>query len=237
LSADGKTAFLSPNNKVKTISDIATRQIIKTIPFPDNIRVFVKNKDSTRIYSNINNLDGYVVADVASGKVIRTVEVTSDEWKAKWNVASRPRIPHACPSHGIALTPDENEVWVADGLFGKIRVFSNTDEPKEIHTIDAPDGPYWIMFGLDAKYAYSSSGDVIDVAAHKVVASLNDEYGRRMFSEKMLDITFDNGHAQRVSNQFGNAFGDYVTAEKLGVGPHVTPLPGSAPITITGGLE
>ena len=237
LSADGKTAFLSPNNKVMTIADIATRQVIKTISFPDNVRVFVLNKDSSTIYSNINNLDGYVVADVASGKVVRTVEVTSDDWKAKWNVASRPRIPHACPSHGIALTPDESEVWVADGLFGKIRVFSNTAEPKEIHTIDAPDGPYWIMFGLDGKYAYSSSGDVIDVAAHKVVASLNDEYGRRLFSEKMLDITFNNGHAQRVSNQFGNSFGDYVTAEKLGVGPHVTPLPGSAPITVTGGSE
>jgi hypothetical protein len=54
-----------------------------------------------------------------------------------------------------------------------------------------------------------------------------------MYSEKLLDITFDNGHAQRVSNQFANSFGDYVTAEQLGMGPHVTPMPGSAPITVT----
>jgi hypothetical protein len=53
-------------------------------------------------------------------------------------------------------------------------------------------------------------------------------------SEKLLDMTFDNGHAQRVSNQFANSFGDYVTAETLGVGPHVTPMPGAAPITLTG---
>jgi hypothetical protein len=32
-----------------------------------------------------------------------------------------------------------------------------------------------------------------------------------------------------VSNQFANQFGDYLTAEQRGVGPHVTPLPGSAP--------
>jgi DNA-binding beta-propeller fold protein YncE len=235
LSADGKTAFMSPNNKVMTIADVATRQVIKTIPFPDNIRVFVLNKDSSRIYSNVNNLNGYVVVDVASGKVIRTVEVTSVDWRARWNVGSRPRVPHGCPSHGIALTPDETEVWVADGLFKKIHVFSNTDDPKEIHTIDAPDGPYWIMFGLDGKYAYASSGEVIEVATHKVVNSLKDEFGRRLHSEKMLDITFNNGHAQRVSNQFANAFGDYLTAERLGVGPRVTPLPGSAPITVTTG--
>ena len=41
LSADGKTAFMSPNNKVLTISDIDSRKVIKTIPFPDNVRVFV----------------------------------------------------------------------------------------------------------------------------------------------------------------------------------------------------
>jgi hypothetical protein len=36
-----------------------------------------------------------------------------------------------------------------------------------------------------------------------------------------------------VSNQFANSFGDYVTAEQLGLGPHVTPLPGSASVTVT----
>jgi DNA-binding beta-propeller fold protein YncE len=233
LSADGKIAFMSPNNKVMTISDVTTRRAIKSIRFPDNIRVFVLNKDSSRIYANNNNLLGFVIADVASGKVIKTVEVTSVDWKSKWNAASRPHIGHGCPSHGIALTPDEKEIWVPDGIFKKIHIFSNTDDPKEIDTIDTPAGTYWLTFGLDGKYAYSSSGDVIDVATHKVVAQLKDEYERTMYSEKLLDITFDNGHAQRVSNQFANSFGDYVTAEKLGVGPHVTPMPGSAPITLT----
>jgi hypothetical protein len=37
-----------------------------------------------------------------------------------------------------------------------------------------------------------------------------------------------------VSNQFANSYGDYVTAEALGVGPHVTPMPGSAAITLAG---
>ncbi len=234
LSADGKTAFMSPNNKVMTISDVASRKVIKTIRFPDNIRVFVLNKDSTKIYANNNNFDGFLIADVASGKVIKTVEVTSVDWKSKWNVVPTPRIPHGCPSHGIALTPDEKEIWLADGIFKTIHIFSNTNDPKEIDTIDTPAGTYWLTFGLDGKLAYSSSGDIIDVKTHKIVGQMKDEYGRTMYSEKLLDITFDNGHAQRVSNQFANSFGDYQTAEQLGVGPHVTPMPGSAPITVTG---
>ena len=67
LSADGKTAFMSPNGKVMTIADVKTRKVIRTIGFPDNIRVFVLNKDSTKIYTNQNNFLGFIIADVATG--------------------------------------------------------------------------------------------------------------------------------------------------------------------------
>jgi DNA-binding beta-propeller fold protein YncE len=232
LGPEGKLAFMSPNNKVMTISDIATRKIVKTIRFPDNIRVFVLNKDATRIYSNINNFLGYVVADVKTGKVIRKVEVTSVDWRSKWFTSPRPRVPHGCPSHGIAITPDGKEIWLDDGMFNKIHIFSNTDHPQEIATINTTAGPFWITFGLDAKYAYVSSGDIIDIKTHKIVGQMRDEYGHPMYSEKLLDMTFINGHLQRVSNQFANQFGDYVTAFEDGVGPRVTPMPGSAPITL-----
>jgi len=145
-----------------------------------------------------------------------------------WNKSPRPRVPHGCPSHGIALTADGKEVWVADALFNKIHIFSNTDNPKEIATIDTPDGVFWMTFGLDGKLVYASSGDIIDVATRKIVGTTKSEYGTRMFSEKELDMTFLDGHLQRVSNQFGNEYGDFVTAEKMGVGPHMPVLPGKA---------
>jgi len=37
----------------------------------------VLNKDSTKVYANNNNFLGYLIADVATGQVIKTVEVTS----------------------------------------------------------------------------------------------------------------------------------------------------------------
>jgi len=63
LSLDGKTAFMSPNNKVMTISEVKSRKVIKTIRFPDNVRVFVLNKDSTRVYANNNNFLGFLRID------------------------------------------------------------------------------------------------------------------------------------------------------------------------------
>ena len=73
--------------------------------------------------------------------------------------------------------------------------------------------PALLVRGLDGKIALSSSGDVIDVKSHKIIAKLKDEYGRNIHSEKFLDMAFDaNGHLLRVSNQFAQGLPDAVKA-------------------------
>lgn len=205
LSLDGKTAFMSPNGKVMGIADTTTHKLVKTIAFPDNIRVFVVNHDASLIYSNTNNLLGFVIADVKSGQILHKVEVQGFGWPGNWNVTPRPRIPHGCPSHGIALTNDEKELWVVDGINNYIHIFDNTKmPPKQVESIKTSAGPYWITVGLDGKLAYVSSGDVIDMKTRKIVGQLKDEYGRTMYSEKLLDMVFTDGKLTRVANQFGN---------------------------------
>ena len=205
LSADGKLAFMSPNGKVMGIAETVNHKLVKTITFSDNIRPFVLNHDSSLIYANINNLLGFEIADVASGKIIHHVEVQGFGWPKNWQVSPRPRIPHGCPSHGIALTPDEKEVWIVDALNQYIHIFDNTQmPPRQIDSIKTTAGPYWITIGLDGKLAYISSGDVIDIKTRKIVGKMKDEYGRPMYSEKLLDMVFENGKLTRVANQFGN---------------------------------
>ncbi|MBZ5627139.1 MAG: hypothetical protein LAQ69_51970 [Acidobacteriia bacterium] len=217
LSQDGKTAFMSPNGKVMGIADTTTHKLAKTIAFPDNIRVFVLSHDSSLIYSNLNNLLGFVIADVKSGQIIQKVEVQGFGWPENWNVTPRPRIPHGCPSHGIALTNDEKEIWLADGLNNYIHIFDNTRmPPRQIQSIKTTAGPYWITVGLDGTLAYVSSGDVIDMKTRKIVGQMKDEYGRPMHSEKLLDMVFTNGKLTRVANQFGNGLAAPATAAYAG---------------------
>jgi DNA-binding beta-propeller fold protein YncE len=205
LSADGRTAFMSPNGKVMGIADTSTHTLVRTITFPDNIRPFVLNHDSSLIYSNTNNLLGFEIADVKTGKMIQHVEVRGFGWPEIWNVTPHPRVPHGCPSHGIALTNDEKEIWLADGINNYIHVFDNTTmPPRQIASIKTTGGPYWITVGLDGRFAYVSSGDIIDMKARKIVAQMKDEYGRTMHSEKLLDMLFNAGRLTRVANQFGN---------------------------------
>lgn len=205
LSQDGKIAFMSPNGPVMGVADTTTHKLIKTIKFTDNIRPFVLNHDSSLIYANTNNLLGFEIADAKTGRILHHVEVNGFGWKEKWNVTPRPRIPHGCPSHGIALTPDERELWVVDGINNYIHIFDNTVmPPRQIESVKTNDGPYWITVGLDGKLAYVSSGDIIDIKTRKIIAQMKDEYGRGMRSEKLLDMLFVEGKLTRVSNQFGN---------------------------------
>ena len=107
-----------------------------------------------------------------------------------------------CPSHGIGLTPDERELWVADGVDNRLHVFdATTYPPVAATTIEVRAQPRWVTFGIDGRYAYPSTGDVIDRESKKVVATLEDERGVFVHSERMLEIQFAGRDPIRVGDQ------------------------------------
>jgi hypothetical protein len=222
MSPDGTTVFNAPNGNTMTIADMATMKPTGTITFSDHIRVFVINHDATRVYANLNNLLGFEIADVKTRKVIKRVEVPGEMWKAKWADPNLNFYGHGAPMHGIAMTPDESEIWIPDAINNQVLVYDNTGETpkldltKSIKT-ELPNG--WITMGLDGKRAYMASGDVVDVKTHKIVGRLRDEYGRAMDSEKVLDLAFNlDGKMVRKVNEFAigdpKAYADRIAREK-----------------------
>ena len=210
MSPDGKTTFDAANGNTMTIADMATMKPTGTITFSDHVRVFVINHDATRVYANLNNLLGFEIADVKTRKVIKRIEAPAEMWKAKWADPNQHFYGHGAPMHGIAMTPDESEIWIPDAINNQVLVYDNTGEwpkldlSKSIKT-EAPNG--WITMGLDGKLAYMASGDVVDVKTHKIVGLLRDEYGRHMDSENVLDLAFNlQGKMVRKVNEF--AIGD-----------------------------
>jgi hypothetical protein len=60
-----------------------------------------------------------------------------------------------------------------------------------------------VTFSLDGKLAYPSTGDVIDTTSKQIVATLTDEMGREVHSEKMIEIDFRGGLPIATGDQFG----------------------------------
>jgi DNA-binding beta-propeller fold protein YncE len=213
-SADGSRVYMAGSDSV-AVADAKTHKIVQTIgPFSGRVKPYTVNGHGTLMFATVDEnlggrnlpkgrLLGFEVADLKTGKVMpeyRT-EVKGFDIKTRevWGA-------HGQACHGIAMTPDEKEIWLTDSANEYLHVFDiTTMPPKQKMGMDVKlrSKPYWITVGLDGKYIFPSTGDVIDAATKKVVAVLKDEYGRDVRSEKLMELYFSKGKLTRVANQFG----------------------------------
>lgn len=195
---DGTKVYLA-GLRTPTLGVVDTRDhtVVKQVgPFDNVIRPFTINGSQTLCYVNINGLLGFEIGDLRTGKKLQHVEVEGFSQGAVKR--------HGCPSHGIGLTPDEKEVWLCDAFNQRLHVFDNTVmPPKQKQSIEVRDQPGWITFSMDGKYAYPSTGEVIDVKTKKIITTLKDERGNPVHSEKVVEIHMDGKKAVKAGNQFG----------------------------------
>lgn len=178
------------------IADAKTHTIKSKVGvFANNVRPFTVNGKETLVYVTVDSLLGFEVGDLKQGNKLAHVDV--EGWEAG------PVRRHGNPSHGIGLTPDEKELWLCDGHNMRLHVFNATPPYQQLTTIPVQDMPGWITFSLDGKYAYPSSGEVIDVKSRKTLLTLKDEFNNSVASEKMVEVQFNGNKAIQAGNQFG----------------------------------
>ena len=123
------------------------------------------------VFANIDGLVGFEVGDLQTGLVLDRVQVNG--------YTPAQLATYECPSHGLAFTPDERALWVADGVDNRLRIFdATTYPPVEKSSIQLTRQPRSIAFSRDGRFAYASTGDVLDVATKRIVAALKDEQGK-----------------------------------------------------------
>jgi DNA-binding beta-propeller fold protein YncE len=199
FSDDGTRVYFEAEGNTRTMSvvDAKTRTIVKEIgPFANMVRPFTFNGKQTLLFANINDVLGFEIADLKTGAILHHVEVPG--------VTAGKSPTHGIPSHGIAMTQDESEIWIADNANNYLRIFDATVMPPVMKaSVKVRDEPGWITFGIDGKLAYPSTGDVVDVKTKQIVATLQDENGANAESEKMLEIDFAGGKPSVAGDQFG----------------------------------
>jgi len=196
--ADGRYVYLAGLKSPKlAVADARSHKVVKEVgPFSNVIRPFTINGSETLAFVNVNDLLGFEVGDIKTGKMLHRVEVTG--------FAKGPVKRHGCPSHGVGLTPDEKELWLSDGHNESVHIFDATVmPPRQVATIKLRDQPGWVTFSLDGRYAYPSTGEVIDTRTRKIVVALTDEEKRVVQSEKVVEVVMTNGRPSRTGDQFG----------------------------------
>lgn len=150
------------------VADTATNEVVKEIgPFSAGVRPFTVNGRETLAFVNVNNFLGFEVGDITTGEKLYSVRVPGfpeRNFKQKLDVQS----------HGIALSPNETEVWIADNGNRHLHIFGVTGLPEQapvyLESIEMAKSPNWVQFSRDGRFAYSSGGEVIDAATRQLVA-------------------------------------------------------------------
>ncbi len=179
------------------VSDTRNHEVTKQVgPFAAPVRPFTVNGSQTLCYVNVNDLLGFEIGDIKTGKRLHHVEVAGFQ--------KGPVKRHGCPSHGIGLTPNEKEVWVCDAYNQRMHIFDNTVmPPKQVANVELRDQPGWITFSLDGKHAWPSTGEIIDIKTRKIITALKDEKGNPVMSEKIIEIHMNGNKAVKTGDQFG----------------------------------
>jgi DNA-binding beta-propeller fold protein YncE len=196
FAPSGSLVYLSAwESPVLSVVDTTTRKMVREVgPFTHYLCPFTINGRASQVFANVDGLVGFEVGDLQTGLILDRVVVEGYQME----VAEK----FECPSHGIGMTPDERELWVADGVDNRVHVFDATTYPPVASTtVEVRAQPRWITFGIDGRYAYPSSGDVIDRESKKVVATLEDERGSFVHSERMLEIQFSGRDPVRAGDQ------------------------------------
>jgi YVTN family beta-propeller protein len=207
MSPSGKRMYVGPiGNSSLFVIDTATDRILKTVgPFNRDqtlgrparkdvkhpggrVSPYCINGSETLCFVNSFGV-GFFVGDLVNDKVLQYVAVK----EAKGF------------SHGVGMTPDEKEVWLADPGGSKLHVFDATVlPPKYVQPIEVSARTHgWVSFDLLGRFAYPDTGDVIDTRTKKTVAEWKDERGGRIRSSKFMEVHIKDGKVLRIGDQFG----------------------------------
>lgn len=197
VSLDGDHAYLASLNYNRVaVVDTRRDRIVRWIgPFGDSVRPFTINRNETLLFATVDLLSGFEVADARNGRMLYRIQVRGFPL-APGDFPALPRTQ----THGIALTPDETEVWIVDDVYRHLHVFDVRglpgSAPRQIADIQLGDVPKWINFTRDGRFAHVSTGEIVDRVSRRVVALVEP-------SRQYLQIDWADGQPVRAYSRHG----------------------------------
>lgn len=181
---------------VINVIDLKTMDYAASIPVGGEPRPYVVTADGRTMYVALSDLHGFVIVDVPEKRVIRRVEMPAEHQSITREL--KYETPNTL-THGLALSPDGNELWVTSLLDDAMYIY-DVKEQKIVGRVPTGTGPNWVAFSPDGKYVCVSNTDsddvsIIDVKARREAARV--KVGR--VPKRLAAVTVPSADAARQS--------------------------------------
>ncbi len=156
-SADGTKVFVtSMGDDLITVVDVATLEIERQIALDGQPRPVALTGDLSRAYVALSGLTGFITLDLIEDKMIDRLEISIPP--------ETPVPPLNTYTHGLLMTPNERELWVAAYATDTVYGFSLPDR-GQFAAVPVPGGPHWLALHPDGEPLYASLESTGKVAA------------------------------------------------------------------------
>ena len=179
-SRDGRTMYLSPMGGPNgvTVVDVAAGHVVTgQIPFGESVRPSALSADGRWLLHHVDGLNGFLAASTEQRSIVATVR-HSTTLGSFIPVKSLGYLTRAgfrrC--HGLAVRPDQTEVWSACAEHLAIHRLDPPAFP-ETAIVELPGKGYWLTFSPDGRYGFVALSDrdevaVVDATERRVVRLL-----------------------------------------------------------------
>lgn len=170
VSNDGKHLYLGTMAGSRiTIYDTATHKQLREIAPGDWVRPIALLRNESLAYVALSKLHGFAVVDLKEGRTVRRVELPPLP-------AGTEIPPYDTLTHGLALTPDERELYVTS-MAGKAVYAFSVPALNQLSKIDVGKYPNWISITPDGKQVWVSNqlddtASAIDTRTKRVLATI-----------------------------------------------------------------
>ncbi len=148
-SFDGKSVFVtSMGDDLISEIDVASLQIKRQIPVGGVPRPLSLTKDGNLAYLALSGLIGFVTVDLGLGEVVHRLEQPIP--------AGTPAPPLDTYTHGLLLTPDQRELWVAAYATDTVYAYLMPERQQLAAVPVQGGGPHWLTLHPDGEPLYVS---------------------------------------------------------------------------------
>jgi hypothetical protein len=208
-SADGRYVYLgSRGYNFLDAYETATGKVKEIGPLVSSVRPFTVNGSNTLAFTTATEFDGFQVSSITTGKVLFTVKLAEFPKPFAFTTAS----------HGIGLSPDERQIYVLDAVHKQVQAYNVAGVAEGVApspewalpvaglsgmestcAYDCTRGG-WIQLSTDGRFIFvGDSGEVIEAATHKVIATLPP----MLNSKKSIEVDWQNGVPVATSGRTG----------------------------------